>query len=236
MTIADNIAAVRARIRSACQRFGRDPADVQLLAVSKTRTQAEVQGAIDAGQHDFGENYLQDALTKTPHLDVVWHFIGAIQSNKTRSIAQHFSWVHTLSSLKVATRLDAQRPEHLPPLKALIQVNIDDDPSKAGLAAGDVATFLSSTRALNRIDICGLMTIPSQAAPGESDLDTRKPFARLRELRDSLAPGHPALTELSMGMSDDLEAAIAEGATWVRIGTAIFGPRQSPAGPVRVTQ
>ena len=179
---------------------------------------------MEAGQVDFGENYLQDALDKVEHVAATWHFIGAIQSNKTRLIAQNFSWVHTLSSVKVAKRLNAQRPDHLPVLNTLLQVNIDNDPAKGGLSADDVNGFLAGTRDLKRLRICGLMTIPARI-PVDQITDIRAPFARLRELRDSLRREYPDLTHLSMGMSEDLEAAIAEGATWVRVGTAIFGAR-----------
>ena len=224
MSITDNIDAVDSRIRSACQAVGRAPSDVRLLAVSKTRTHEDVEAAMVAGQVDFGENYLQDALSKVERLAATWHFIGAIQSNKTRLIAENFSWVHTLSSVKVAKRLDTQRPDHLPVLNTLLQVNIDNDPAKSGLSVDDVSGFLAGTRDLGRLRICGLMTIPARAQ-ADQITDIRAPFARLRELRDSLRSDYPDLTHLSMGMSEDLEAAIAEGATWVRIGTAIFGAR-----------
>ncbi|MEM7363130.1 MAG: YggS family pyridoxal phosphate-dependent enzyme [Pseudomonadota bacterium] len=225
MSIADNIESVRSKIESACRSSQRDPANVHLLAVSKTRSAEEVDVAVQAGLCHFGENYLQDALGKVERVtpQVSWHFIGAIQSNKTRLIAEHFSWVHTLSSQKVARRLNEQRPEHLPALKTLIQVNIDNDPDKAGLAANEVGEFLHKIRDFKQLHICGLMTIPGK--PGEGARPTTEPFAQLRGLRDDLRLDYPKLTELSMGMSGDLEAAISEGATWVRIGTAIFGPR-----------
>jgi len=225
VSIADNIETVRSKIESACWSSQRDPANVRLLAVSKTRTADEVDVAIQAGLCHFGENYLQDALDKVERVatQVSWHFIGAIQSNKTRLIAEHFSWVHTLSSQKAARRLNEQRPKHLPALKTLIQINIDNDPNKAGLGVDEVGEFLHKTRDFKRLNICGLMTIPGK--PGEGANTTSEPFAQLRGLRDDLRLDYPELTELSMGMSGDLEAAISEGATWVRIGTAIFGPR-----------
>ena len=225
MSIADNIETVRSKIESACWSSQRDPANVRLLAVSKTRTADEVDVALQAGLCHFGENYLQDALDKVERVatQVSWHFIGAIQSNKTRLIAEHFSWVHTLSSQKAARRLNEQRPKHLPALKTLIQINIDNDPNKAGLGVDEVGDFLQETRDFKRLNICGLMTIPGK--PGKGAKPTSEPFAQLRGLRDDLRLDYPELTELSMGMSGDLEAAISEGATWVRIGTAIFGPR-----------
>jgi len=223
--ISANIAEVLKRVRAAAEKVGRDPATVQLLAVSKTHPAEVVRAAAGAGQRDFGENYLQEALDKiavTADLDLCWHFIGPIQSNKTRAIAEHFAWVHSIDRLKIARRLSEQRPPNLPPLKVCLQVNISGEASKAGVAPADVPALADAVAALPRLELHGLMAIP---APAENAAGQREPFARLAALFATLRETRPALDTLSMGMSADLEAAIAEGATLVRIGTALFGPR-----------
>ncbi|MEM0953442.1 MAG: YggS family pyridoxal phosphate-dependent enzyme [Pseudomonadota bacterium] len=224
-TIAQNIAKLRDRIRIAAQNCGRDPDSVTLLAVSKTRPPAAVRAAAAAGLHDIGENYLQEALKKVQaltSLNLRWHFIGPLQSNKTRDVATHFAWVHSVDRLKIAKRLNDQRPSSMPPLNVCLQVNISSETSKAGLAPADVAALARDVAALPRLCLRGLMAIP---APPDSGANERAPFAALRELQGSLLSEHPHLDTLSMGMSGDMEAAIAEGATIVRIGTDIFGPR-----------
>ena len=200
----------------------RDPATVGLLAVSKTQPAAAIREAAAAGIRDFGENYLQEALDKQAELDdlpLTWHFIGPIQSNKTKAIAEHFGWVHSVDRLKIAQRLSDQRPAALPPLNICLQVNVSGEASKSGCAPQEVQQLARAITALPRLRLRGLMCIP---APSEDPAEQRAAFARLRQLRDELALD---LDTLSMGMSQDLEAAIAEGATWVRIGTALFGAR-----------
>jgi PLP dependent protein len=221
-TIAENIAKVRERIREAAQASRRDPEAVGLLAVSKTKPAAAIREASACGQRDFGENYLQEALAKQlelADLDLTWHFIGPIQSNKTKAIAEHFHWVHSVDRLKIAQRLSEQRPAHLPPLNICLQVNVSGEASKSGCAPEDLPALAQAVTQLPRLRLRGLMTIPE---PSDDPRAQREPLARLRQLRDSL---NANLDTLSMGMSQDLEAAIAEGATWVRIGTALFGAR-----------
>ena len=221
-TIAKNIAKVRTRIREAAQACGRDPETVGLLAVSKTKPAAAVREAHACGQRDFGENYLQEALNKQAELSdlaLTWHFIGPIQSNKTRPIAEHFAWVHSVDRLKIAQRLSEQRPAHLPPLNICLQVNVSGEASKSGCAPEELPALALAVSQLPNLRLRGLMTIPE---PTRDVAQQHAACARLRQLRDAL---NLELDVLSMGMSDDLEAAIAEGATWVRIGTALFGAR-----------
>lgn len=221
-TIEKNIAKVAARIREAAQAVDRDPATVGLLAVSKTQPAAAIREAAAAGIRDFGENYLQEALDKQAELSdlpLAWHFIGPIQSNKTKSIAEHFDWVHSVDRLKIAQRLSDQRPAELPPLNICLQVNVSGEASKSGCAPEELPQLAQAVAAMPRLRLRGLMCIP---APSEDPAEQRAAFARLRALRDELSL---TLDTLSMGMSQDLEAAIAEGATWVRIGTALFGAR-----------
>ena len=220
-TIAKNIAKVRTRIREAAQACGRDPESVGLLAVSKTKPAAAVREAHACGQRDFGENYLQEALNKQAELSdlaLTWHFIGPIQSNKTRPIAEHFAWVHSVDRLKIAQRLSEQRPAHLPPLNICLQVNVSGE-AKSGCAPEELPALALAVSQLPNLRLRGLMTIPE---PTSDVTQQHAACARLRQLRDDL---NLELDVLSMGMSDDLEAAIAEGATWVRIGTALFGAR-----------
>ena len=221
-TIAENIAKVGARIREAAQASGRDSSQVGLLAVSKTKPAAAIREAHAAGLCDFGENYLQEALEKQAELSdlpLVWHFIGPIQSNKTRPIAEHFAWVHSVDRLKIAQRLSEQRPAGLPPLNICLQVNVSLEPSKSGCLPEELPALAQAVAQLPNICLRGLMAIPE---PTEDVARQHAAFAQLRQLRDELNLG---LDSLSMGMSDDLEAAIGEGATWVRIGSALFGAR-----------
>ncbi len=221
-TIAENIAKVGVRIREAAQASQRDFAKIGLLAVSKTKPAAAIREAHGAGLHDFGENYLQEALDKQVQLAdlaLTWHFIGPIQSNKTRPIAEHFAWVHSVDRLKIAERLSEQRPPELPPLNICLQVNVSGEPSKSGCQPDELAALAQAVTQLPKLRLRGLMTIPQ---PTDDIAMQRAAFARLRTLRDDL---NLDLDTLSMGMSHDLEAAIAEGATWVRIGTALFGER-----------
>lgn len=217
--------AVLGRIRAAEQRFQRPPGSVRLLAVGKTQPAAAIAALAAAGQRDFGENYFQEALDKMTELatlELEWHFIGPMQANKTRGIAEHFAWVHSVDRLKIAERLSAQRPDHLPPLNVCLQVNIDREPTKHGLDEAELAEVAHAVATLPRLRLRGLMAIPAPAAEFAAQ---RRPFARLRKLRERLADAGLVLDTLSAGMSDDLEAAIAEGATLVRIGTALFGSR-----------
>ena len=218
--------AVQLRIRQAEASCRRKADSVALLAVSKTRSSDEIRALAEQGHRLFGENYLQEALTKIAQLQdlkLSWHFIGRIQSNKTRQIAEHFDWVHSVASLKHATRLSQQRPAHLPPLNICVQVNTSGEASKDGHDPEELVQLLPAYRDLANLRVCGLMTIP---APVQESGDPNRPLRRLRQLRDQLRTPDTPLETLSMGMSDDLEAAICEGATIVRIGTAIFGPRQ----------
>ena len=219
------LTAVRERIRAAETRFGRAPGSVTLLAVSKRHPAAAIRAAHAAGQTAFGENYLQEAAAKQDELadlELCWHFIGAIQSNKTREAAARFHWVHTVDRPKIARRLGAQRPESLPPLQVCIQVNVDGAPGKAGCRPEDVAAVAAAVEEQPRLQLRGLMTLPDSADDFETQ---RRPFARLREIFETLVSAGHSLDTLSMGMTGDLEAAVAEGATLVRIGTALFGPR-----------
>ncbi|GAB6388551.1 YggS family pyridoxal phosphate-dependent enzyme [Stutzerimonas marianensis] len=221
-TIANNIAKVAARIREAAQAVGRNPDEVHLLAVSKTQSAEAIRQAHAAGLRDFGENYVQEALEKQTalaDLPLAWHFIGPIQSNKTKSIAEHFDWVHSVDRLKIAQRLSDQRPVDKPPLDICLQVNVSGEASKSGCEPHEVAELARRIAELPRLRLRGLMTIP---APTDDLAEQHAAFARLRQLQADLALN---LDTLSMGMSQDLEAAIAEGATWVRIGTALFGAR-----------
>ncbi|EED34882.1 pyridoxal phosphate enzyme, YggS family [Luminiphilus syltensis NOR5-1B] len=224
--IATNVSKVRDRIADAAAAAGRDPECVALLAVSKTKPAAMVRAAAEAGLHAFGENYLQDAETKIEELrdlGLEWHFIGPLQSNKTRTIAANFDWVHSVDRLKIARRLSEQRPEALGPLNICLQVNISGEPSKSGVLPGQVPDLAATVASLPGITLRGLMAIP---APETDPVKQRQPFAALRHLLESLSDSLPHLDTLSMGMSSDLEAAIAEGATIVRVGTDLFGARQ----------
>ena len=226
-TIARNLQDVRARIATACQLAGRGVEEVTLLAVSKTFGADAVRQAIAAGQRAFGENYVQEGVGKIAALadlraTLAWHCIGPLQSNKTRPVAEHFDWVHTVDRLKIAERLSAQRPEGLAPLNVCIQVNIDGGPAKSGVAPGDALALARAIAALPRLRLRGLMTIPEPAPDFEA---ARAIHARARALFDQLNAHGLALDTLSMGMSADLEAAVVAGSTMVRVGSAIFGAR-----------
>jgi pyridoxal phosphate enzyme (YggS family) len=213
-----------ARISKAESAAGRAIGSSRLLAVSKTRSAEEIRALCLLGQRSFGENYLQEAEAKIAQLrdlPLEWHFIGRIQSNKTRPIAEQFDWVHSLASLKHARRISEQRPSHLPPLNICLQVNTSGEASKEGLSAQELEQVIGDYAALPNLRLRGLMTIPAPAGAKKQHL----PFQLLRHLRDRLATDDLPLETLSMGMSNDLEAAITEGATIIRIGTAIFGPR-----------
>jgi pyridoxal phosphate enzyme (YggS family) len=226
-TIANNIQQVQRRIAAACAAAQRPVQSVTLLAVSKTQEASAVRDAFAAGQRAFGENYVQEALDKMVALadlrpQIEWHLIGPLQSNKTRVVAEHFDWVHSLDRLKVAQRLSDQRPAHLPPLDVCLQVNVSGEASKSGVAPADVPGLARTVAALPRLRLRGLMAIPEPEGDFEAQ---RAPHRLLHELQQVLVRDGLPLDTLSMGMSADLEAAVAEGATLVRIGTAIFGTR-----------
>lgn len=224
-----NLALVRARIESACKAAGRPQDGVELLAVSKTFGAAEVRQAHAAGQRAFGENYLQEALDKQASLadlPLEWHFIGPVQSNKTRGLAERFDWVHGVERLKIAQRLSDQRPAELPPLNVCVQVNVSGEASKAGCAPAEALELCRAVAELPRLRLRGLMAIPE---PSSLLANPREPFSRLRSLQESLRQSGLELDTLSAGMSDDLEHAIAEGSTLVRVGSAIFGARPAKA-------
>lgn len=223
--IDDQLAKVTARIHQAATAVARNPQTVQLIAVSKTQPAAAVAAAYAWGQRRFGENYLQEALEKQQqlaNLEIEWHFIGPIQSNKTRPIAEHFAWVHSVDRLKIAQRLSDQRPSQLPPLQICLQVNIDNETTKAGVSLAELPALAQAVAALPRLQLRGLMAIPEAS---DDPIKQRAAFTQLREALAQLKREGLNLDTLSMGMSGDLEAAIAEGATFVRVGTDIFGAR-----------
>lgn len=228
MTLNDRFAAVRQRLAAAAAAAGRDLQSITLLAVSKTFPAQSVAQLAALGQTAFGENYVQEALDKITALRpdwpaLQWHFIGPLQSNKTRDVAAQFDWVHSIDRLKLAQRLSAQRPPTLPPLQICIQVNLDGEATKSGVAPMEAGALAAAVAALPNLRLRGLMCIPE---PRVGFAAQREPFARLRELRDAIATEHGlTLDTLSMGMSADLEAAVLEGATIVRVGSALFGPR-----------
>lgn len=228
LVLSESLAAARARLDEALTAAGRPADDARLLAVSKTKPAELIREAWHEGQREFGENYVQEALDKQAELadldPIVWHFIGPLQSNKTRDVAEHFSWVHSVDRERIARRLNDQRPEALGPLDICLQVNISDEASKSGLSLDDLPALAEAVLSMPRLRLRGLMAIP---APAEGLMEQRAPFARLREALEGLAERFPEapLDTLSMGMSADLEAAVLEGATLVRLGTAIFGAR-----------
>lgn len=228
--IAANLQAVRERISRAASAAGRTAESVHLLAVSKTFAAPGIIEAWQAGQRAFGENFVQEAVDKVRELasfDIEWHFIGPLQSNKTRPVAENFAWVHSIEREKIAQRLNDARPPHLPPLNVLIQVNISGESSKSGVVPGAELDLAAAIRQLPRLRLRGLMAIPEPTADAPLQ---RKRFALLCRLKENLQAGDAAIDTLSMGMSDDLEAAVAEGATIVRVGTAIFGHRKTLKG------
>jgi hypothetical protein len=221
----DRLASVLARIEQASRHAGRDPASVTLLAVSKQQPVEVVRAAADAGQRHFGENYVQEALAKVGALrdrPLTWHFIGQLQSNKTRDVAESFQWVHTVDRARIAERLSAQRPHYAGPLDVLLQVKLADEVTKGGVVPDELPALAETVAGMPRLRLRGLMCIPAEQA---DEALQREPFRRLRELSEALNRRGHALDTLSMGMSADLEAAVAEGATIVRLGTAVFGPR-----------
>ena len=223
--IAENLAQVHAHIEAACQAAGRPVGSVQLLAVSKTWGPDAVRAAHTAGQTAFGENYIQEAVDKIQALQdlpLQWHCIGPIQSNKTRLVAEHFDWVHSIDRLKIAQRLSEQRPENLPPLQVCIQVNVDGGETKSGVSPQELPALAQAVAALPRLQLRGLMTIPE---PAETEAQMRTVHRQAKDLFDGLRAQGLPLDTLSMGMSADMSAAIAEGSTMVRVGTAIFGKR-----------
>ncbi len=232
MTISENLQLVQHRIANSAQAAGRDPASITLLAVSKTFDVQAVLAAAQAGQRAFGENYVQEAIDKiaatrdmrehNPDLQLEWHFIGPIQSNKTRQIAEHFDWVHSVDRLKIAQRLSEQRPADMPPLQICLQVNVSGEATKSGLEPEALLELARAVVLLPNIRLRGLMAIPE---PTEDVQQQRAAFAKLRFMQNDLQAVGIQTDTLSMGMSADMDAAIAEGATIVRIGTAIFGGR-----------
>ncbi len=230
--LARNLEAVRARIARAATLSGRSADSITLVGASKSQPLTTIAAAARAGLKDFGESYVQEALSKLdaahepgqglPH--ITWHFIGRLQANKTRPVAEHFAWVHAIDRLKIAERLSAQRPYHAPPLNVCIEVNLAGEAAKGGAAPGDVEALASAVAALPRLKLRGLMCLPPQESEFEAQ---RRWFAELRRLFERLNAQGAGLDTLSMGMSADLEAAVLEGATLVRVGTAIFGPRQA---------
>lgn len=223
--VASNLAIVTARVRAAERAAGRPEGCVSILAVSKTKPVADIEAAVSAGQHSFGENYAQEAVEKAvalSRLGLEWHFIGPVQSNKTRPLATHMAWVHTLDREKIAYRLNEQRPAGHLPLNVCLQVNISGENTKAGLGYDEVSGLAQIVSELPHLCLRGLMAIP---APATSEADQRAPFRALAQLFEQLQQRYPTMNTLSMGMSADLEAAVAEGATIVRVGTDIFGAR-----------
>ncbi|MDR9828320.1 YggS family pyridoxal phosphate-dependent enzyme [Vibrio sp. FNV 38] len=228
-SIQQNIELITSQIKSAQQKCGRARDSVQLLAVSKTKPNQAILEAAQAGQRMFGENYVQEGVEKVqffteqhPELDIDWHFIGPIQSNKTRHVAEHFAWVHTVERAKTAQRLNDQRPENMPPLQVLLQVNTSGETSKSGLQDQEVLDLAELVSALPNLKLRGLMSIPANVSDYDSQLSA---FQQLATLKDKLSSKYSDIDTLSMGMSSDMEAAIEAGSTIVRIGTAIFGAR-----------
>jgi len=228
ISIADNVKNVSQRIQKATKLASREENSVQLLAVTKTRSPEELKTAIQSGLTQFGENYLQEALIKIDALQeypLTWHFIGPIQSNKTRAIAESFDWVHSVDRLKIAQRLSAQRSSAQQPLNICIQVNINDEHSKSGIPLSELDTLSNAIAKLPNLKLKGLMTIP---ASSQSENALRNSFKEMYHAFEALKQKHPDIDTLSMGMSGDIEAAIEEGSTMVRVGTALFGARPSP--------
>lgn len=223
--VTENFRKIQDLLAKAAVDAGRSPEEILLLAVSKKKPAEAVLEAYAAGQRDFGENFVQEGLEKIAAVgknDVIWHFVGRLQANKTRPVAQHFQWVHTIDRLKIARRLSQQRPDDAALLNVCIEVNIDEEASKSGVTPGEVAELAAAVAELPRLSLRGLMCLPAIRDDFE---EQRRPFARLREIKDSLNQSGLSLDTLSMGMTADYAAAIHEGATIVRIGTAIFGAR-----------
>lgn len=224
--MADAFHNVRERIGAACASTGRKTGDVRLLAVSKARAAACVRDLYQRGQRAFGENYLAEAESKQGELAdlaIEWHYIGPVQSNKTRALAERFDWVQSADRIKILRRLNEQRPDNLPPLNICLQVNIDDEAQKAGCRSAELPELAAEVAAHDRLRLRGLMAIPAPREQYAAQLDA---FRRVAEQYHALKQTHPEMDTLSIGMSGDLEAAIAAGSTMVRVGTALFGPRQ----------
>jgi pyridoxal phosphate enzyme (YggS family) len=229
ISIEANTAKVLRQVSLAAEKCGRKASDIEVMAVSKTQGADAVRAAAAAGLRHFGENYLQEAvdkITACADLDLCWHFIGPLQSNKTRAVAQHFSWVHSIDREKLLRRLNDQRPDGLEPLNVCLQVNVSGEATKAGVSPEALPELVEAAAAMPRLRLRGLMTIP---APAEDYEAQRKPLDQLAELFFAARASYPQLDTLSMGMSADLEAAVAAGSTMLRIGTAIFGPRRAAA-------
>lgn len=229
MQIKDNLTSIHQQIQTACQKAGRPQSAVKLLAVSKTKPVENIQAAIDAGQHAFGENYVQEGIEKIQyfadkHPELEWHFIGPLQSNKTRLVAEHFDWMQTIDRTKIADRLNEQRPRHKAPLNVLIQINISDESSKSGIPPQEMLMLAKHIENLPHLCLRGLMAIP---APTDNLAEQEKAFNAMKSLFEELKAAfpHQPIDTLSMGMTDDMETAITCGTTMVRIGTAIFGKR-----------
>ena len=226
MKIANNLTKIRNKISAAEKQFGREENSVCLIAVSKTRKINEIIMAINENQRHFGENYCQEAIEKIKAItqsNVVWHFIGPIQSNKTKQISHYFDWVHTVDRIKIAHRLDEMRPDNMAPLNICIQVNTSGEVTKSGLSINEVEDFINELKHFKRLKVRGLMSLP-EIKPSFDD--QRKSFSLLKKVLHELGTDNPELDTLSIGTTQDMEAAIAEGATCVRIGTAVFGPRE----------
>ncbi len=229
-TVQDNLLNIKNEIKKIAKECGRDPNTIQLIAVSKTKPVEQITEAINAGQLAFGENYVQEGIEKIqyfeknmPNNDLIWHFIGPLQSNKSKLVAEHFDWMHTIDRFKIAQRLSDQRPNHMVKLNVLIQVNISQEASKSGVKPEEVTDLVKQIVALPNLNLRGLMAIPEI----ENDYDKQlKVFTKMQQLLHSLQKDYPFMDTLSMGMSGDMPAAISAGSTMVRIGTAIFGARQ----------
>lgn len=226
MTIVDNLQKISAQIQNITQQCHRDASNITLLAVSKRKPVSAIEEAYQAGQRHFGENYVQEGVSKITQLehykDMVWHFIGPLQSNKTKLVAEHFHWLHTIERTKIADRLQAQRPSHLAPLNVCIQVNLDDEASKAGVSLTDVPALAEHIQQLDKLCLRGLMAIPKAEQPRVQLLNS---YQALAALHADLQLKYASMDTLSIGMSNDMETAIVAGSTMVRIGTAIFGAR-----------
>ncbi|PWC21667.1 YggS family pyridoxal phosphate-dependent enzyme [Brenneria roseae subsp. roseae] len=232
-TIQQNLQDIRQQISTAARQCARAPEDITLLAVSKTKPVTAIEEAISAGQRAFGENYVQEGVDKIryfrenqPETHLEWHFIGPLQSNKSRLVAENFDWFHTVDRLRIAQRLSEQRPTTLPPLNVLLQINISNEPSKSGIMVDELAELAASVAALPNLRLRGLMAIPAPETDYQRQLAV---FRQMTDLFQPLALHHPHIDTLSMGMTDDMKAAIAAGSTLVRIGTAIFGARDYSA-------
>lgn len=230
-SLASRLTATQQRLAEAARLAGRDPSAILLLAVSKTQPADVIQTAYDAGLRAFGENYIQEAVEKKPLLpaDIEWHCIGPVQSNKSKLVAEHFDWCHTVDSLKLAERLNNQRPSDLPPLNVCVQLHVGPEDNKSGIGADEVPAIAAAIATLPQLRLRGLMTIP----PASNDpVEQRRWFAEARAVYEKLRAQYPTVDTLSMGMSGDLEAAIAEGSTMIRVGSALFGPRPAKAAAV----